>query len=161
MTRTLERVYGRGPGHLAAMAVCFGFAAYAFGSIFANAAPWSVLTWMVGGILLHEFVLFPIYTTVLWLLSRVFGAEPRRPARVRLVQHVAAPVGLSALLLLTWMPLILRLSERAYEPTTGMTQEPYLGRWLALTAALLAVSAAIYAARSVRARRRAPAPEAP
>jgi fatty acid desaturase len=46
------------------------------------------------------------------------------------------------LLLLVWSPLILRLSDAAYHTASGLSAQPFLSRWLAVTAALFAISAA-------------------
>ena len=148
-------VYGSGPGHLLAMAVCFSMVAYAAYSIFENANPWSVLLWLVGAIVIHDFVFLPLYTGVFWLASRA-GRVRDDPRRRAVLHHLVAPAALSGLLFLAWMPLILRLSAANYRPTTGMEQDPYLWRWLGLTAGLFAASALVYAIR--RLRRRGPLP---
>lgn len=150
-----RRVYGAGPVHLIAMLFCFAMAAYAGYSIFENAQPWSVLLWLVGAIVVHDFVFLPLYTGAFWLVSRA-GRVAGNRRRTAVLQHLAAPAALSGLLFLAWMPLILRLSEGAYLPTTGMTQEPYLWRWLLLTAALFAASALVYGVRVLRGRRSDP-----
>lgn len=152
----LRRMYGGGPVHLVAMVVCFGMAAYAAYGIFVNAQPLSVLLWLAGAIVVHDFVLLPLYTGVFWLASRAGRGRGRRDRRrTPVLYHLIAPAAFSALVFLTWMPLILRLSEGAYGPTTGMTQEPYLARWLLFTAALFAGSALLYGIRVLRARRSA------
>jgi hypothetical protein len=145
----LRRAYGAGPMHLAAMAAFLALTGYALYAIFQNAEPWAVLLYLGAAVIAHDFVLMPLYTGLWWLATRAGGrAGPRRRA---IAFHLAVPAALSGLLLLTWLPLVLRLSEGAYRPTTGMTQEPYLGRWLALTAGLFAVSALVYAVRARRA----------
>jgi hypothetical protein len=148
-----RRLYGRGPGHLAAMLVCLAMTAYAVGSLFQNARPWSVLLWLGAAVLVHDLVLLPLYTGAFWLASRAGRARGDR-GRTAILHHVAAPAALSALLFLVWLPLILRLSEASYRPTTGMTQEPYLSRWLLLTAALFVGSALLWGARELGRRRR-------
>ena len=149
--RWLARLYGRrGAGHALAMLFTYGVAAYAVASIFANARPWTVLLWLGGAIVAHDFVFLPLYTAIYRLARRAGGARPARRRRVIALQHAAAPAMLSLLLLLAWLPLVLRLSEANYRPTTGMTQEPYLGRWLALTGALFALSAVAYVVRVSR-----------
>jgi hypothetical protein len=149
---SFRRLYGSGPGHLVAMLFCFGMAAYAGYSIFENARPWTVLLWLAGAVVVHDFVFLPLYTAAFWLAGRAGGATGSR-ARTAILHHLVAPAALSALLFLVWLPLILRLSEANYRPTTGMTQEPYLWRWLALTACLFAFSALIYGVRLIRRRR--------
>lgn len=150
VNRRILGLYGRGPGHIVAMLFAYGVTAYAILSIFANPKPWSVLLWLGGAIVAHDFVFLPLYTA-LYRGARRLGAE--RPGRVLALQHVAVPAMLSFLLFLAGLPLILQLSEANYRPTTGMTQDPYLGRWLAVTAALFVLSALAYALRARRAKR--------
>lgn len=145
-----RRLYGAGPGHLAALLVAFAFAGYAVYAIFQNAEPWQVLLWLALAVIVHDFVFLPLYTgayRLAWRLGRVHQDKRRR---VPVVHHLVVPTALSVLLLLAWLPLILRLSEGNYGPTTGMTQEPYLERWLAVTAALFVVSGVVYAVRAAR-----------
>jgi hypothetical protein len=104
-----RRVYGSGPGHLLAMLICFSIVAYAAYSIFENARPWSVLLWLAGAIVVHDFVFLPLYTGAFWLASRAGRVSDSRQ-RMVVLQHLVAPAALSGLLFLTWMPLILRLS---------------------------------------------------
>ena len=74
------------------------------------------------------------------------------------------PVAFSPLLLLAFFPLILGLSEPGYHRASGLTTQPYLWRWLAVTGVLFAGSAIIYALRwrraSARARKQAARPPA-
>ena len=51
-----------------------------------------------------------------------------------------------------------RAGRPAYLAATGQTQEPFLGRWLLLTAAMFAMSAVVYAVRLAVARRAKPPP---
>jgi hypothetical protein len=60
----------------------------------------------------------------------------------------------SGLLLLMFFPGIIRQGSGSYLRATGLTQQPYLGRWLLLTGAFFAVSAVSYAAATVRVRHR-------
>ena len=148
-------LYGSGPGHLLAMAFCFSIAAYAAYSIFENARPWSVLLWLAGAIVIHDFIFLPLYTGAFWLASRA-GHVRDDPRRRAVLHHLIAPAALSALLFLAWMPLILRLSAANYRPTTGLEQDPYLWRWLALTAGFFVASGLLYAIRRRRWRRSLP-----
>jgi hypothetical protein len=78
------------------------------------------------------------------------------------INYVRIPVAFSLLILLAFFPLILGLSEPEYHRASGLTTQPYLWRWLAVTGVLFAGSAVLYALRcrraSSRARRRAPRP---
>ena len=64
------------------------------------------------------------------------------------------PALLSLLLLALFAPQVLQRSEQRYAAKTGLSQDPYLERWLALTAALFALSALAYGLRALRAHRR-------
>ena len=57
---------------------------------------------------------------------------------------------------LLFLPGIIEQGAPTYLAATGQTQEPFLGRWLLLTAALFATSAAVYTVRSVARRARPP-----
>lgn len=156
--RVYRRLYGRdGVGHLLAMLLTYAITAYAVWAIFQNAKPWTVLLWLGLAIVAHDFVFLPLYTGAYRLARRALGgAGPARRRRVIALQHVAIPAMISLLLFLAALPLILSLSPRNYRPTTGMTQEPYLERWLATTAALFVISAIVGALRLRRAARARP-----
>ena len=83
------------------------------------------------------------------------ATRPRAGHRsaVPVVNHVRIPALAAGLTLLMFLPGIIEQGSRTYLAATGQTQEPFLGRWLWLTAALFGVSAVIYAVRLVRARR--------
>ena len=72
-----------------------------------------------------------------------------------MLNYVRIPVAFSLLLLLAFFPLILGLSEPEYHRASGLTTQPYLWRWLAVTGVLFAASAVIYALRCRRASSRA------
>ena len=67
---------------------------------------------------------------------------------------VRVPALLSGVLLLVWAPLVLRRSEDVFERKSGLPVEPYLERWLVVTAVLFAVSAAVSGVVRLRARGR-------
>lgn len=141
-----------GAVRLVALLACFVVAGYAGVRLLAG-NPLGVLTWFAGSAVLHDLVLFPIYAgldTGLVTLLR------RRPALATIggvawLNHLRVPVVVSGVLLLVWAPLILQLST-AYTPASGLTAQPYPGRWLAVTVALFAASAGLFAVRLVRAR---------
>ncbi|MDX3357306.1 hypothetical protein PV703_29180 [Streptomyces sp. ME01-24h] len=60
--------------------------------------------------------------------------------------HLRVPAFLSGVLLLTWFPLVFRLS-RPFEGAAGLTIDVYLGRWLAVTGVLFGLSAVVFAVR--------------
>jgi hypothetical protein len=61
----------------------------------------------------------------------------------------------AGLTLLIFLPGIIEQGAPTYLAATGQTQQPFLGRWLLLTAVMFGISAAAYAARLGVARRRA------
>ncbi len=67
-----------------------------------------------------------------------------------MINYVRIPVAFSLLLLLAFFPLILGLSEPEYHRASGLTTQPYLWRWLAVTGVLFAGSAVLYALRCRR-----------
>ena len=62
--------------------------------------------------------------------------------------YVRVPLGLSALLLLVFFPVMCGKGEAAYTRVSDATWEGYAGRWLLACAVLFAVSAGLYLARS-------------
>jgi hypothetical protein len=135
---------------------CFALAGYAASFLLGDPALLRVLTWFVGAAVVHDLVLFPLYA----LADRVLGRLPRLP--VPLVNHVRVPLLGAGLTLLVFLPGIVRQGEATHLASTGLDQQPYLGRWLALVAAMAALSALVYAVRLARGiRRRSPSPEAP
>jgi hypothetical protein len=157
MTAGFRRRYGHGPLHLLAQLVAIALAGYAASRVLAENGPWlALLVWFVGAALGHDLVLYPLYALAdaagqfrLLRRSRPLPA----PAGVPWINHVRVPLALSGLLFLIWFPLILGGRAQAFLDTTGVGTEVYLGRWLAVSGALLLGSAVVYAVR-VRLTRR-------
>ena len=139
-----RRLYGASPLHLAGLLASFAVAAYAAWWLLGS-RPVAVLVWLVGAALLHDLVLAPLYLA----LDR---AGSGRGARPWWWGHVRFPAAFALLLLLVWAPEITRRSEDTYRAATGLDQSVYLGRWLAVTGALFALSAVALLARVVRRR---------
>lgn len=138
--------YGAGPLHLLVMLASFAIAGYA-AMRWVTFDPAKVLVWFVGSIIAHDLILFPIYAladrSLLSVVRHRRGdADLQRPW----INHVRVPVLLSGLLLLVSFPLVFRLSN-AYQDATGRQPDFYLGRWLAISAALFLGSAVVYAVR--------------
>ncbi len=138
----LGRVYGAGPLHLLATLASLALAAYAFSRIFAGGGAVNVVLWFVGAVVLHDIVAFWLYTG----LDRL--ARGRRGAGGA-INYLRVPAVLSGMAFVVYFPLILGLGR--YERATTLSPDVYLGRWLAISGALFAASALLYA---VRARRR-------
>lgn len=150
--RRLRYEYGAGPLHLVGLLACFALSGYAVLTYVTGRDPARFALWFAGGILVHDFVLFPLYSLLDRLAQLVDRGGLERPPRVSALNHVRVPAVLSGMLLIVWFPLVLGISERALRDAAGQAPEPYLERWLLLSASLFAISGLVYVARRARAR---------
>jgi hypothetical protein len=145
-------VYGAPLWHLLMLVACFVVAGYAVTRVVAAGIWLGFAAWFVGAIILHDLVLYPLYSaadaTTQTLTRRV--SRSRRPT---VVNHLRVPAALSGMLLLVWFPLILRGAERNYRSAVGLSTSPYLARWLLITLVLFGVSGLLYAVRRGVSRR--------
>jgi hypothetical protein len=147
-----RRVYGSHPLHLLTLVAgvaLLGYAVVTLGiSALWNPRSWwqSIVVWFAAAVVVHDLVLYPLYT----LADRVLLLSQRLPVPVPLINHLRVPALGAALTLLVFSPGILEQGAPTYAAATGLTQEPFLGRWLLLVAAMFAVSAAAYVVRVVR-----------
>jgi hypothetical protein len=146
MRRFTDR-YGAAPSHALVLLGCFALAGYTASFLLGDPALLRVLGWFVGAAVVHDLVLFPLYA----LGDRVLGRLPR--PRLPLVNHVRVPLMGAGLTFLVFLPGIVRQGGATHQAATGLDQQPYLGRWLGLVAAMVVVSALVYAVRLVRRRR--------
>lgn len=135
------------------MLLAFALALYALSRVVGDPAVVRIAIWFVGAALAWDLVLGPALALVDRLLL------PLR--RVGALNHVRVPLLGSGLLLLVWAPVVLKRSEGIFRVKAGLTQDPYLHRWLAITAVLFAVSAVLYAAGRLRHRARGAAAGTP
>jgi len=151
--------YGASPWHLAGHLLLAGVAGYALSRMLqvrVTREPLNLLAWLVGGALVHDFLLLPAYATFDAGVRRALAADRRRA--VPLVNHVRVPAALSGVLLLVYAPRIFDRQPRNVVNSLGHPAPDYLARWAAVTAALVAGSALVYAFRAARAAgRRSPA----
>ena len=130
----------------------FALTVYAAGKLLPR-DPQRVTLWFVGAVVAHDLLLLPVYS----LLDRPLRAFAERRSgadtAVPWINHVRVPAVLSGLLLLVWFPLILGFPP-GFTGITATSTDPYLDRWLGITAALLVGSAIAYGARLLVARRR-------
>ena len=154
--RRLLHWYGASPLHLLAMIACFALAGYAAARLVPY-RPLGVAIWFLGAVVGHDLLLVPLYS--LADRSAVAVMRHRAPSLpvVPWINYLRGPAALSALLLLVWFPLILRLPG-GYHASTGLSADPYVWHWLAVTGALFLLSAAAYALRLRRVSRRAAPP---
>ncbi len=172
ITRRIRHWYGANPLHLLALLAAFALAGYAVRAVIAAGQFRGFAIWFAVAIVGHDLLLFPLYSvadlSVRRLLPRWARGQaarpPDQPPGPPLINYVRIPVAISLLLLLAFFPLILGLSGSEYHRASGLTTQPYLWRWLAVTGVLFAGSAVIYALRwrraSTRARKQAARPRA-
>ena len=144
-----RRFYGAGPLHLPLLLASFAVAAFAVLQASDGPAPIKMALWFVGALIAHDLVLFPLYA----LADRGLTSAARGQVRLSTVNYVRVPALLSGLLLLLFWPVITQHSERTYMIASGLTENPYLERWLLITAALFIASALIWAVRAGTSRR--------
>ncbi|GAA5054569.1 hypothetical protein [Nocardia callitridis] len=167
----IRRFYGRHPLHLLALLAGFALVGYVVYSIeprtLWNTDVWwqSILVWFFGAIIAHDLLLFPLYALADRSLSAGLAAmtarrRVRRP-KIAPLNYLRVPMLGSGLLLLLFFPGIIEQGRATYLAATGQTQQPFLGRWLLVTAVLFGVSAVTYAVRSAIAAKRSHGPPAP
>jgi hypothetical protein len=150
-------IYGSHPLHLLTMLSGFALLGYILAT-FTPAALWnpdswwqSIAVWFAAAVVLHDLVFFPLYA-----LADRFLSAGRRPGqglpKVLARNYIRVPALGAGLTLLIFLPGIIEQGGPTYQAATGQTQQPFLGRWLLLTAAMFATSAICYAIRLVAAR---------
>lgn len=154
----LRRGYGEGPSHLLAVVICLAVTGGAVAIVAGDSAWPRMLAWFLAAVLLHDFVLFPLYAAGDRLLTatRLRGARRRRRPSVPIVNHVRVPLLGAGLTFLLFLPGIIRQGEPALQAASGLDAAPVAGRWLLLVAAMVAVSALVYLLRVLCARLASP-----
>ena len=144
---SLRTLYGDRPLHLVVLLGMLVVAGYAASRV-ADQLPVAlrIAVWFVGAAVAWDLVLAPALAGA----DRVLRAVP---GRVSPLNYLRVPLALSALLLLVHAPVIFQRSEGPYGAASGLDQDPYLERWLLVSALLLVGSAVAYALAVVRARR--------
>jgi hypothetical protein len=140
-------LYGARPAHLVLLLASLALAAYAGSFLLGDPALRTMLIWFVGAAVVHDLVLFPLYS----LADRALVS--RLP---RLVNHIRIPLLGAGLTFVLFLPGIIRQGEVTHLAATGLTQEPYLARWLWLVLGMFVVSAVVYGFRLLPSRRRLP-----
>jgi hypothetical protein len=158
-------VYGSHPLHFLTLVAGFALFGYVLATIkpatLWNPYTWwqSIAVWFAAAVIIHDLVLFPVYALLdRILLSTGRVRSRRREPRVPVLNYIRIPTMASGLMLLVFLPGIIEQGVPTYWAATGQTQEPFLGRWLLLTAAVFAVSAVVYGVRLVLAHRQTTAP---
>ncbi|WP_037075976.1 hypothetical protein [Pseudonocardia spinosispora] len=136
MIRRLTALYGAHPLQLVLMLAALALAGGAALGVADNPQWLRMLVWFAAAIVAHDLVAFPLYAAVDRLLSRC-----------RAVNYVRVPLMASALTFVLFLPGIIRQGAVTYQAATGLTQEPFLARWLILCAVFFAASALVYLVR--------------
>ncbi|MCK5752217.1 MAG: hypothetical protein KAH46_05890 [Mycobacterium sp.] len=150
-------LYGSHPAHLLLMLA--GLAAFiAVIATMTPAALWnpqswwqSIGVWFVIAVVAHDLVAFPLYAAADRILTH---ARPLPRTTVPLINYLRVPALAATLTFVLFLPGIIEQGEPAYRAATGQTQQPFLARWLWLTAAFYAATALTYGVRLSLARRR-------
>jgi hypothetical protein len=158
-----RRLYGAHPLHLLTLVASFALVGYVISllgvhSLWNDRVWWqSIIVWFLGAIVLHDLVLFPFYAVADRSLGAgwraVTGRAPQETPAVSPRNYLRIPAMASGLLFLLFFPGIIRQGSASYERATGLTQQPFLGRWLLLCGAFFGASAIAYAARTIQVRR--------
>jgi hypothetical protein len=150
-----RRRYGASPLHLAGHLAALAIVALTFGVIFSGGELPKLLLLYVGIVIGHDLIFVPIYSGLDRVTRRTLArlSLPRRLG-IPMINYVRAPALISALLLIIYGPLILRLSESQYFAISGHHLEHYLRNWLLITALLFLGSGAVYLLRAGSLRRR-------
>jgi hypothetical protein len=136
--------YGASPLHLLAHLAAFALVAWALLQALQLGGWQRIVLWLAGAVVLHDAVLWPAYTA----LDRL--GRTARP------NYVRVPLGISALLLLVFFPVVCGKGDRTYARVSGLEWQGYAGRWLLVSAALFVVSGALYVIRGRSAGARRP-----
>jgi len=157
-----RRLYGDHVLHLIVLVAALALGAYTISVLgvdqLFNPRVWwqSIAVWFAVAVIGHDLILFPLYA----LADRVLPT-PRRRAdtsetarHVPIVNYVRMPTLAAGLTLVLFLPGIIEQGAFTYTAATGLTQEPFLSRWLLLVAGFYLASAACYLVRSVMTRTR-------
>jgi hypothetical protein len=150
-----RRAYGAHPLHLLALVACFALAGYVATHLAGDPLVVRMLIWFGGAVIGHDLVLFPLYAlgdrSVRGVLRLLPTTRLNRAPVVSPLNYIRIPTLGTALLLVVFLPGIIQQGAHTYRSATGLTQAPYLGRWLVLTAVMFGVSAVVYAIRTGKA----------
>lgn len=160
-------LYGAHPAHLVVLIAAFALTGYAVAVLgldaLWNSTVWwqSILTWFAAAVIVHDLVLFPLYaltdralTAALSAMHRptALGKPKNMPRRqVSPLNYLRVPALASGLLFLMFLPGIIEQGSSTYLAATGQTQQPFLNRWLLITAVLFIVTSLVYAVRRMHA----------
>jgi hypothetical protein len=130
--------YGASPVHLLAHLILLPIVGWALLTVLDFRAASNVVLWLIGAVILHDLILLPAYSTLDRLAQRATRST---------VNYVRVPAGLSLLMLLVFWGTIRGKGDGAFHYVSGLSYEGYFGRWLLVSAALFAISGAVFLVR--------------
>lgn len=162
MSQLFRRLYGERLLHLIILLAALALTAYAISvlglkSLYNPGVWWqSIGIWFAVAVIGHDLVLFPLYALAERLLPGVRRRRQRSgaPHGVPLTNYVRIPTMAAGLTFLMFLPGIIQQGAVTYHNATGLTQEPFLHRWLLLVAVGYLVSATWYVAKTILLHRR-------
>ena len=98
----------------------------------------NVVAWLVAAVIVHDLIILPAYSGLDRLGRFAVGDA---------INYIRVPGGISLLMLLVFWSTIRGKGEGAYRNVSGLEYEGYVGRWLLVSAALFAISGALYLLR--------------
>jgi hypothetical protein len=158
LARSAARLYGDHLFHFIVVVGALALGAYVVSvlgvaNLFNPTAWWqSIAVWFAVAVIGHDLILYPLYTLADRLLPRPLeprSGRDRASRRIPLTNYLRMPTMAAALLLVMFLPGIIKQGAPTYHAATGLTQGPYLSRWLLLTAAFYLASAIWYAVKTV------------
>lgn len=156
-----RRLYGDHVLHLIVLVAALALGAYTVSVLgvdqLFNPRVWwqSIAVWFAVAVIGHDLILFPLYALADRLLPRGRRrADVDESRRVPIVNYVRLPTLATALTFAMFLPGIIEQGAFTYTAATGLTQEPYLARWLLLVAGFYLTSAVCYLVRSLTTRTR-------
>lgn len=156
-----RRLYGDHVLHLIVLVAALALGAYTISVLgvdqLFNPRVWwqSIAVWFAVAVIGHDLILFPLYALAERLLPKGRRrADADTSRRVPIVNYLRLPTLATALTLAMFLPGIIEQGAFTYTAATGLTQEPYLSRWLLLVAGFYLISAVCYLVRSLTTRTR-------
>ena len=134
----MRRLYGATPLHLLAHLALLPLCGWALLQIVDTNRAARIVVWLVAAAVVHDLVVLPLYSGADRALRTLGGGA---------VNYVRVPAALSLLMLVVFFGTIAERGERSYGAVSGLTYEGYAMRWLLVSAALFAASAALYGLR--------------
>jgi uncharacterized membrane protein YhaH (DUF805 family) len=159
LAQLAARLYGERLFHLIVVLAALALGAYTISvlgvrNLFNPNVWWqSIAVWFAVAVIGHDLVLFPIYALADRLLPKTRSTpkdpDQRPSGRIPLTNYLRMPTLAAGLLLVMFLPGIIEQGAPTYQAATGLTQAPYLSRWLLLTAIFYLASALCYAVRTL------------